>query len=88
MTNPNASAQDPFYAVRDEVSAKIEYIKVRLERFNDLLVNTNTSENKDFQELHSGLRQEVRTADSQIRDLRRTVDYVDSNRPSFPHIDD
>lgn len=37
-----------------EVSAKIEYIKVRLERFEDLLTNTNTAENRDFQELRKG----------------------------------
>lgn len=37
-----------------ELSAKIEYIKVRLERYRDLLHNTNTAENRDFQELRKG----------------------------------
>ena len=37
-----------------EVSAKIEYIKVRLERFQDLLNNTNTAQNRDFQDLRKG----------------------------------
>lgn len=37
-----------------EVSAKVEYIKVRLERFQDLLNNTNTAQNRDFQDLRRG----------------------------------
>lgn len=37
-----------------EVCAKIEYIKVRLERFEDLLNNTNTAQNRDFQDLRRG----------------------------------
>ncbi|CAM9297695.1 unnamed protein product [Ascophyllum nodosum] len=79
--------QDPFYAVRDEVSTKIEYIKVRIERFRDLLNNTNTAHNSDFQELRKGLTKEVKGADAQLRDLRRTVEYVENNRESFQHID-
>lgn len=85
--NTSASTQDPFYAVRDELSAKIEYIKVRLERYQDLLNNTNTVENRDFQELRKGLSKEVKGADAQLKDLRRTVEYVDNNRESFLHID-
>lgn len=82
------AAHDPFYAVRDEVSAKIEYLKVRLERFQDLLHNTDTAQNRDFQDLRKGLLKEVKGADAQLRDLRRTVEYVENNRDSFTHIDD
>eukprot|EP00904_Undaria_pinnatifida_P006615 jgi/Undpi1/3083/HiC_scaffold_15.g06457.m1 len=73
--------------VSREVSAKIEYLKVRLERYEDLLHNTNTAQNRDFQELRKGLLKEVKGADAQLRDLRRTVEYVENNRDSFTHID-
>ena len=36
----------------------------------------------------SGLLKEVKGADGQLRDLRRTVEYVENNRDSFTHIDD
>ncbi|CAM9495572.1 unnamed protein product, partial [Hapterophycus canaliculatus] len=71
-----------------EVFAKIEYIKVRLERFQDLLNNTNTAQNRDFQDLRRDLSKEVKVAEAQLRDLRRTVEYVENNRESFVHIDD
>ncbi|CAM9099750.1 unnamed protein product [Ectocarpus sp. 6 AP-2014] len=87
MSLNSVASHDPFYAVRDEVSAKIEYIKVRLERFQDLLNNTNTAQNRDFQDLRKGLTKEVKGADAQLRDLRRTVEYVENNRDSFAHID-
>lgn len=35
----------------------------------------------------AGLSKEVKAADSQLKDLRRTVEYVDNNRESFTHID-
>lgn len=45
----------PFFTLdNSEVSAKIEYIKVRVERFQDLLNNTNTAQNRDFQDLRRG----------------------------------
>lgn len=34
-----------------------------------------------------GLSKEVKGADAQLKDLRRTVEYVDNNRESFTHID-
>lgn len=36
----------------------------------------------------AGLSKEVKVADAQLRDLRRTVEYVENNRESFAHIDD
>lgn len=35
-----------------------------------------------------GLSKEVKGADAQLKDLRRTVEYVENNRDSFTHIDD
>lgn len=35
----------------------------------------------------AGLSKEVKGADAQLRDLRRTVEYVENNRDSFAHID-
>lgn len=35
----------------------------------------------------AGLSKEVKGADAQLRDLRRTVEYVENNRDSFSHID-
>ena len=36
---------------------------------------------------NAGLTKEVKGADAQLRDLRRTVEYVENNRESFVHID-
>ncbi|CAM9677548.1 unnamed protein product [Phaeothamnion confervicola] len=67
------AAQDPFYVVKDEVSSKVEYIKVRLDRFRDLRDSTNTASNKEFQQLRGSLGREIKAAEAQLKDLKRTV---------------
>lgn len=52
----DAACLPPYFSggVFSELSAKVEYIKVRLQRLEDLLNNTNTAQNRDFQELRKG----------------------------------
>jgi len=83
-----ASTDDPFHAVRDNVQVNIDRIKVKYERFQDLVKNSDTATSTDFKELRKGLAKEIKSAERQIKDLRGTVDMVDKNREKFLHIKD
>jgi len=79
---------DPFYSVRDNVNGQIEKIKVRHDKFQDLIKNTDTSVNTEFKDLRKNLVKDLRTADKDLKGLKGAVDMVDKNRAKFPHIKD
>eukprot|EP01041_Mallomonas_annulata_P006501 gene6501-13128_t len=82
------SSEDPFYAVRDNVQTFVERIKIRYERFQDLIKNCDTATTPEFKELRKGLVKDIKSAERQIKDLRGAVDMVDRNREKFQHIKD
>ena len=63
-------------------------IKVKYEKYQDLVKSCDTSTNVEFKELNKDLTKSVRTVDKQIKDLKGAVDMVDKNREKFPHIKD
>jgi len=69
-------------------AGKLESILKRVEKFNDLLWNTNTSGNGEFKEVKKGLSREIKGAEGQLKDLELTVEYVERDRSAFAHIDD
>lgn len=83
-----AQAQDPFYSVRDNVSSQLERIKVKSEKFQDMVKTTNTAINVDFKDLRKGLFKDLRTVDKELRGLKGAVDMIEKNRMKFPHIED
>jgi len=83
-----ASSNDPFYVVKDEIQAKLEYAKVKHARFQDLLENTNTATNNEFREIRKALLKEVSKAERDLSSLNMTIQAVENNREQFSHIDD
>ena len=86
---PASAAEDPFYAVRENTQTFIDKIKVRHDKFQDLVFNVNTATNAEFKELRKGLIKDVRSADRQVKELKaRAVDMAERNRDKFQHISD
>jgi len=87
-SSSSAASDDPFHAVRDNVHTYVDRIKIRHEKFQDLVFNSNTANNPEFKELRKGLIKDIRTADKQVKDLKGTVDMAYRNRDKFQHISD
>ena len=87
LMTPLAS-QDPFYVVKEELIKKLESIAGKVDRFQNLLWNSNTAGSADFKEARKQLSREVKAAEGQLKDLEMTVDLVERDRSAFAHIDD
>ena len=78
----------PHLFTHSNVTGQVSKIKVKYEKFLDLVKVCDTSTNIEFKELRKDLLKNVRTVDKQIKDLKGAVDMVDKNREKFPHIKD
>jgi len=87
-SSSSGASDDPFHAVRDNVRTYVDRIKVRNEKYQDLVFNSNTANDPEFKELRKGLIKDIRTADRQVKDLKGTVDMAERNRDKFQHISD
>ena len=74
-----AAAGDPFYKVRDNVNAQVERIKVKHEKFQDLL-HTNDTGGVDLRELRKALLKELKAAEKDVRGLQIAIDMIEKNR--------
>jgi len=83
----NRKMEDLFYTVRDEIQNQVEKLKVKHERFLDLVRNTNTG-TSEFKELRKGMVKDIRNAEKNMSALEGSVDMVEKNRPKFPQIKD
>lgn len=52
MSKPS---DDPFYAVRDNVSTQVERLKIKNETFKKLMKKVDTSSDADFKELRKSI---------------------------------
>lgn len=83
-----ASTADPFYTVRDNVNSQVERIKVKNEKFQDLVQTINTATSPEFKDLRKNLFKDLRTVEKDLKGLKGAVDMIDKNRQKFPHIQD
>mmetsp|Transcript_14830 Transcript_14830/g.26285 ORF Transcript_14830/g.26285 Transcript_14830/m.26285 type:complete len:247 (+) Transcript_14830:418-1158(+) len=83
-----AASVDPFYVVKDELTAKIETINGKTAKFLELLDNTNTAKSVEFKDARRSLGKDLKSAEKQLRDLTFTVTTVQKDRAQFAHIDD
>lgn len=91
MSGSNDSApqsNDPFYVVQQELKSNVSAINAKTARFEELLNTVDTATSTEFRDLRKALGREVRGADSRLKDLKLTVDYVERDRATFQHIDD
>eukprot|EP00953_Heterococcus_sp_UTEX-ZZ885_P012508 7177-Heterococcus_DN1.PRE.1 len=97
-----APAGDPFYAAKDEVdskqstkksthirvAAKVAHVQTSHARYNALIEETTASNSRKILDLNATLTKDLKSAESHLRDLKRTVEYVEKDRSNFSHIDD
>ena len=90
MSSPTAAAasDDPFYAFREEVQARIDRAKVRLAKWRDLLDNTNTATTRDWANENAGLKRDLGALTENIDEMDKVVTLIKNRRANFPHIDD
>lgn len=78
-----AAAGDPFYKVRDSVNAHVERIKVKHDKFQDLLHNGDEILGlgiADLREQRKVLLKEIKSAEKDIRGLQVAIDMIEKNR--------
>ena len=78
-----AAAADPFYKVRDNVNAQVERIKVKHDKFQDLLHNGDGVlglGSADLREQRKVLLKEIKSAEKDIRGLQVAIDMIEKNR--------
>lgn len=80
--------EDPFYTVRDNVQAQVDRIKVKHEKFLDIVQNTDTSVGSEYKEIRKGLVKDIKSTDRDIKGLRDAVSMVEQNRAKYAHIKD
>jgi hypothetical protein len=80
--------EDPFYTVRDNVQAQVDRIKVKHEKFLDIVQNTDTSVGNDYKEIRKSLVKDIKSTDRDIKGLRDAVNMVEQNRSRYVHIKD
>lgn len=83
-----AASVDPFYVVKDELTAKIDAINSKTTKFLELLDTCNTAKSSEFKDARRSLGKDLKSAEKQLRDLTFTVDMVQKDRAQFAHIDD
>lgn len=81
-------SDDPFYTIRDEVKSQADQVKIRYEKFLDLVKAVDTSTNVEFIDLRNGLIKEVRVVVRKLKGLKDAIDVVEKNRSKFPLIKD
>ncbi|GAB5029638.1 t-snare coiled-coil domain family [Nannochloropsis oceanica] len=81
------AAQDPFFAAREELRGKADYIHARHEKLLRLLKATNTASDPGFKALYACLYRDVEAADRQCNELEKVVALVENHRQRFRHID-
>eukprot|EP00953_Heterococcus_sp_UTEX-ZZ885_P012512 7178-Heterococcus_DN1.PRE.1 len=57
-------------------------------RYNALIEETTASNSRKILDLNATLTKDLKSAESHLRDLKRTVEYVEKDRSNFSHIDD
>ncbi|EWM29217.1 syntaxin 6 [Nannochloropsis gaditana] len=80
-------AQDPFFAAREELRNRVDYIQTQHENFLRLLQTTNTAPDLSCRDLRDSLCREIEAAENQCRELEKVVAVVEKNRQRFRHID-
>jgi len=90
MSSPTAAAasDDPFYAFREEVQARVDRAKVRLAKWRDLLDNTNTATTREWSNENAGLKRDLSAVGENIDEMDKVVSLIKNRRANFPHIDD
>eukprot|EP00744_Colponema_vietnamica_P011768 GILI01016531.1.p1 GENE.GILI01016531.1~~GILI01016531.1.p1 ORF type:complete len:245 (-),score=66.71 GILI01016531.1:49-783(-) len=80
------SFQDPFYVARDQVQDSINKVQKMFDSWQDMLNNTNTAKNMDFERRQRQITDEIEGIQEDLNDLDATIDAADRQRAKF-HMD-
>ena len=75
-----ATAGDPFYKVRDNINAQVERIRVKFDKFQDLLQHDGDSAGGDLREMRKVLLKELKAAEKDVRGLQVAIEMIEKNR--------
>jgi len=75
--------QDPFYVVQEEVQQSVSGVTALYERWQELLKNTNTSQNDEFKWTTREIKNGIKRIEWDIQDLEETIGIVEGNRQRF-----
>ena len=76
----DAAAGDPFYKVRDNVNAQVERIRLKNDKFQDLLRNCDTAKNAEFKDLRKVLLRDLKAAEKDVKGLTVAIEMIEKNR--------
>lgn len=83
-----ASANDPFYLVRDTLETEVRQLRVKFDQWKVALDGLSSASDLSFNAKHDDLRRDLVKAEEMCRKVRQAVVNVAQNRARFPHIDD
>jgi len=75
--------QDPFYVVKEEVQQSVSGVTTLYDRWQDLLKNTNTSQNDEFKWTTTQIKNGIKSIEWDLQDLEETIGIVEGNRQRF-----
>jgi len=75
--------QDPFYVVKEEVQQSVSGITTLYDRWQELLKNSNTSQNDEYKWTVNQLKTGIKSIEWDIQDLEETIGIVEGNRQRF-----
>jgi len=81
-------SKDPFYVVKEKVQDLIEKLSGDFNRWKELLETTNTSSNRQFENLTQTIKVALKKLTVDLNDLAQTTKIVSDNRLRFRDITD
>jgi len=87
-TGGSGAAKDPFYVVKEKVQVQIRNLRIDFDRWKDLFETVDTTSNAEFKSKNNSVRVIIKDLKARVNDLKKTIQIVEQNRPSFPDIDD
>jgi len=74
---------DPFYLVKDEVARAVDEIGCIYKKWQELLDNTNTAENDEFEFTTRELNDNLGSIEEDLKALQETVSIVEQHQKKF-----
>lgn len=84
-----SSSGDPYFVFRSDLQNKLESADEYLADFLRIVHETDTAVSSlEYRDSKKQLKRHLKSAESTLRDVQKTVQAVENDRDKFPHIDD
>ena len=81
-------SNDPYFVFRSDLQNRLEQLDECLAEFLRTVYETDTARNSEYKDSKKQLKRQLKTVESTLKDVHKTVQAVEKNRGKFPHIDD